>query len=278
MVEILIDSFKDTIKVVPLMFVIFLLTDYLMLRANKDNKLIDKLSKHDYLGGSLLGIIPQCGIPVAMAKLYSNGHITLGMLVAVFISSSDEALIIIGAHPEKLGFMFKLIFAKIIIAIVAGFIINLFIKEKRNRIKSCGINCDCPKCRRNKNVLVHNLIYTAKVIIFLIITVFIINFGVDKLGEESFHAILGKNTYLQPVFASLIGMIPSCFSSLILAEGYIKGAIGVGPLVAGLCANTGYGVLILMKELPLKKTIKIMIIIQAISITIGELIYIFGVR
>ena len=278
MVEILIDSVKDTIKVAPLMFIIFLLVDYLMLRANKDNKLIEKLSKFDYLGGSLLGLIPQCGIPVAMARLYSNGHITLGMLIAVFLSSSDEALIIIGAHPEKLGFMVKLVFAKIFIAIISGFIINLLIKEKRNRIKGCGINCDCPKCRRNKNILVHNLIYTARITIFLIITVFIINVGISKLGEESVHAMLGKNTYLQPVFASLIGMIPSCFSSVVLAEAFIKGAIGVGPLVAGLCANTGYGVLILIKELSLKKAIKIIILIQAISITVGELIYIFGVR
>lgn len=278
MVEILIDSFKDTIKVVPLLFIIFFLVDYMMLRVNKDNKLIERLSKYDYLGGSLLGIIPQCGIPVAMARLYSNGHISLGMLAAVFISSSDEALIIIGAHPDKLGFMFKLIFAKIVIAMVAGFIINLLIKEKRNRIKGCTINCDCPKCKRNKNILTHNLIYTARVTIFLIITVFIINFGVSKLGEESLNVILGKNTYLQPIFASLIGMIPSCLSSVVLAEAFIKGAIGIGPLMAGLCANTGYGILIVIKELPIKKAIKIIILIQGISITVGELIYIFGGR
>ena len=247
MVEILIDSLKDTIKVVPLIFILFLLVDYLMLKVNKDNKLIGKLSKYDYVGGSLLGVIPQCGIPVAMARLYSNGHITLGMLAAVFISSSDEALIIIGAHPEKLGFMFKLIFVKIIIAIGSGFIINLFIKEKRNRIKGCTIDCDCPKCRRSKNILVHNLVYTARITIFLIITVFIINLGISKLGEENLHVLIGKNSYLQPIFASLIGMIPSCFSSVILAQAFIKGAIGAGPLVAGLCANSGYGVLILMK-------------------------------
>jgi len=276
LVEILIDSFKDTIKVVPLIFLIFLLVDYFMLKVNENNKLIEKFSKYDYLGGSLLGIIPQCGVPVAMARLYSNGHITLGMLVAVFISSSDEALIIIGAHPEKLSFMFKLIIFKIFIAIISGFIINLLIVEKRNRIKGCTIDCDCPKCRRRKNIIVNNLIYTARITAFLIITVFIINLGVSKLGEESFHVILGKNTYLQPVFASLIGMIPSCLSSVVLAEAFIKGAIGIGPLVAGLCANTGYGVLILLKEVKLKKAIKIIILIQGISITVGELIYIYG--
>jgi hypothetical protein len=278
LVEILIDSFTDTIKVVPLIFLTFLLVDYIMLKVNENNKLIERFSKYDYLGGSLLGIIPQCGVPVAMARLYSNGHITLGMLVAVFISSSDEALIIIGAHPEKLGFMLKLILVKIFIAIISGFIINLLIKEKRNRIKGCTIDCDCPKCRRRKNIIVNNLIYTARITIFLIITVFIINFGISKFGEESFHVILGKNSYFQPVFASLIGMIPSCLSSVVLAEAFIKGAIGIGPLVAGLCANTGYGVLVLLKEVKFKKAIKIIILIQGISITVGELIYIFGGR
>jgi hypothetical protein len=276
--EILIDSFKDTIKVVPFIFIIFLLVDYLMLRINKDNKIIDKLSKYDYLGGSLLGIIPQCGVPVAMARLYSNGYITLGMLISVFISSSDEALIIIGAHPEKLGFMLKLIFVKLLIAITAGFFINLLIKEKRNRIKGCAINCDCPKCKGHKNILLDTLILTARITVFLIITVFIINFGISKLGEESFHVLLGKNTYLQPVFASLIGMIPSCASSVVLAEAFIKGAIGVGPLVSGLCANTGYGILIVMKELSIKKALTVIILVQGISIAVGELIYIFGGR
>lgn len=66
MVTILIDSFNDTIKIVPLIFIVFLLVDYLMLRINKDNKFIDKLSKYDYLGGSLLGVIPQCGVPVLL--------------------------------------------------------------------------------------------------------------------------------------------------------------------------------------------------------------------
>ncbi|MEG0772691.1 putative manganese transporter [Clostridium sp.] len=276
MVEILIDSIRDTIKVVPLLFLIFLAIDYFMEKANNNNKFIDKISKYDFLGGSLFGIIPQCGIPVAMAKLYSNGHITLGMLIAVFISSSDEALIIIGAHPDKFGFVIGLVVVKIIIAMAAGFTINKLIKEKRNRIRVCDANCDCPMCRKHKNILVHNLIHTGRITVFLIITVFIINFGIEHFGQEAFYGVLGRNSFLQPIYASLIGMIPSCASSLVLAEGFIKGAIGLGPLVAGLCANTGYGILIIAKELPLKKTIKIILIVQGISIVIGEIIYMMG--
>ena len=173
MVEILTDSFTDVIKVAPLMFLIFLLVDWLVTRLNKDNQMLLVLSRYNAVGGGLLGLIPQCGISVAFAKLYSNGYITLGMLIAVFL------------------------------------------------------------------------------------------------------AVVGKNTLLQPVYASLIGMIPSCFSSVFLAESYLKGAIGFGSLLAGLSANTGYGILVIIKELPIKKALAIIFMVQVISILAGGIIEIF---
>ena len=276
MVDILIDSMMDTAKTIPILFIAFLLVDYLMNSLNKDNHLIEKLSKYDCLGGSVLGVIPQCGIPVAMAKLYSGGLISIGMLVAVFISSSDEALIIIGAHPEKLLLMFGIMAFKVILGILCGYAMNLFIKEKNNRFKIYNIACDCDRCKSDKNIFVRNLIYTFKVFVFLAITVFLINLGMKKVGEEGLNTIIGTNSYLQPVYASLIGMIPSCMSSVILAEGFIKGVIGFGPLIAGLCSNTGFGILIIFKELGIKKGFKIALLLQAVSITIGELIYILA--
>lgn len=276
MVEILIDSIMDTIKAAPVIFLIFLLVDLLMNRLNKGDKLMDSFSKYGYFGGAALGAIPQCGISVAFAKLYSNGHITLGMLVAVFISGSDEALIIIGAQPGMLPTALLILGVKVTVAISAGFAVGKLIKEKRNRIKSsCGIGCTCPKCARSGSLIVNNLIHTFKIMLFLILTVFIINLGVERLGGEAFTAVLGKNTFLQPVFASLIGMIPSCFSSVLLAEAYTSNAIGFGALIAGLCANTGYGILIIFQKLSLGRALKIMLIVQTVSIFIGEIIFIF---
>jgi hypothetical protein len=276
MVEILIDSIMDTIKAAPIIFLIFLLVDVVMNRFNNAEKLKDSFSKVDYFGGALLGVIPQCGISIAFANLYSNGYITLGMLVAVFLSGSDEALIILGAYPNMLPTVFLVLAIKVLIAICAGFVVNRFIKEKRNRIRnSCGIGCSCPKCVKSGNIIVDNLIHTAKIMLFLILTVFIINLGLERLGEDAFTSLLGKNTFLQPIYASLIGMIPSCFSSIFIAEAYINNAIGFGALIAGLCANTGYGILIIFRRLSFKKAIKVMVIVQAISIFIGEIIFIF---
>lgn len=278
MVDILIDSMKDTAKTIPILFIAFLLVDYLMNKLNKDNYLIDKLSKYDCMGGSILGVIPQCGIPVAMSKLYSGGLISIGMLMAVFISSSDEALIIIGAHPEKLLLMIEIMISKVILGILCGYTVNFLIKEKNNRFKIYDIACDCDRCKSDKNIFVRNLIYTFKVFIFLAITVFLINLGMEKVGEKGLSTFIGRNSYLQPVYASLIGMIPSCMSSVILAEGFIKGVIGFGPLIAGLCSNTGFGILIIFKELGIKKGLKIAMLLQVISITIGEIIYIMSLH
>ena len=273
MVEILIDSFLDVIKVVPVLFLVILVTNWITVKVKKGTPFFSRLAKLDVPGGALLGIIPQCGISVASAKLYGNGYISLGMLVAVFLVGSDEALIIIGAHPDKLPLMLGIIGIKILVAVGAGFLINLMIKEKRNRLRGCGIDCDCPKCGKHKNIIVNTLVHTLKLTLYLYVTVLIIGTLTDRFGEEGIYSLLGRNSFLQPVVASLIGMIPSCFSSVLIAEGFLKGALGFGSMLAGLLANTGFGILVLFRELPLKKTLLIILLLQAISILVGEIFY-----
>jgi hypothetical protein len=274
LVEILTDSFQDVITVVPVLFLVILLVNWITGKLNKGTHYFSQLARLDVVGGALLGIIPQCGISVALAKLYCNGYLSLGMLMAVFLAGSDEALIVIGAHPDKLPLMLEIIGLKVLIATGAGWLINRAIKEKRNRLRGCGIDCDCPKCGKHENILVNSLIHTLKLTIFLYVTVLLIEIGVDRFGEKGFYAILGGNTFLQPVVASLIGMIPSCFSSVFIAEGFLKGALGFGSMMAGLLANTGFGILVLFKELSLKKTLWIILLLQAISILVGELFHV----
>ena len=273
MVEILIDSFQDVIKIVPVLFLIILLTNWMTGKLDKGTPFFSRLARLDVPGGAILGIIPQCGISVAFAKLYGNGYISLGMLMAVFLAGSDEALIVIGAHPDKLPLMLGIIVLKVLVAIGAGFIINLTIKEKRNRLKGCGIDCDCPKCGKHKNIVVNSLVHTLKLTLFLYVTVVMIDALANQVGEDRLYAMMGGNTFLQPILASLIGMIPSCFSSVLIAEGFIKGVLGFGSLISGLLANTGFGILVLFRELPLKKTLLILLLLQGISILVGELFY-----
>ena len=276
MVEILIDSFQDVIKVVPVLFLVILLTNWITIKVKKGTPFFSRLAKLDVPGGALLGIIPQCGISVAFAKLYGNGYISLGMLIAVFLAGSDEALIIIGAHPDKLSLMLVIIGIKILVGIGAGWLINLAIKEKRNRLKGCGIDCDCPKCGKHKNIIVSSLVHTLKLTLYLYVTVLIIGTLANRFGEEGIYSLLGPNSFLQPVVASLIGMIPSCFSSVLIAEGFLKGALGFGSMISGLLANTGFGILVLFHELSIKKTLLIILFLQAISILVGEIFYLIS--
>ncbi|MDR3540430.1 MAG: putative manganese transporter [Desulfosporosinus sp.] len=273
MVEILTDSFNDVIQIVPVLFLIILLTNWITVKVGKGTPFFSRAARLDVPGGALLGIIPQCGISVAFAKLYENGYISLGMLMAIFLAGSDEALIVIGAHPDKLLMMLEIIGIKVLVGTGAGWLINLVIKEKCNRLKGCGIDCDCPKCGKHKNILVNSLVHTLKLTLFLYVTVFIIALGAERFGEEGIYSLLGRNAFLQPILASLIGMIPSCFSSVLIAEGFLKGALGFGSMIAGLLANTGFGILVLFKELPLKKTLSIILLLQVISILVGELFH-----
>lgn len=273
MVEILIDSIKDVVRTVPLLFTAFLLVDFVIYRMNSGNKLVEKLSRYDCLGGGLLGIIPQCGISVAFARLYSNGYITLGMLMAVFLAGSDEALIILGVHPERLGLVAGLVFLKLVVAVTAGYTINILIMEKRNRIKGCAVDCKCPKCTRSVNIWHESIKHTVEVTLFLVLTVFLLNLGLEKIGEEAFYGLLGKNGFMQPVYAALVGAIPSCMSSVVLAEAYMKGAISLGSLAAGLCANTGYGILVVLKELRGIRLLRVLLLLFSISILTGEIIH-----
>lgn len=273
MVEILIDSLQDVIQAVPVLFVAILLADWITLKVKNGTPLFSRLSKLDVIGGALLGIIPQCGISVAFSELYANGFITLGMLMAVYLACSDEALIIIVANPGKIPLILGIILIKLLVGIGAGFLINLLIREKRNRFKGCDLGCGCPKCRTHENIIVNSLVQTIKLALFLYLIVALIALGIDRLGEARFYALLGRDTFFQPVLAALIGMIPSCFSSVLLAESFLKGALSFGSVIAGLLANTGFGILVLFRELPLKKTLWITLLLLAISILVGEIFF-----
>lgn len=271
--KVLVGSLKDVLKITPYIFLIFLVVDFLMGKVNLS--IFKTKNKLDVVGGGIIGIVPQCAIPVAFSRLYMQGYVSLGMIIALFISSSDEAMVIIGAHPDKLSFVMKIILLKILLGILIGFLINMFMKDDKNNYGKSNPSMAC-NCSYSDNIFIHNLIHTLKIAFYLYITVFIFNFTLKTIGKDTLSLFLGKNTFLQPIYASLIGIIPSCLSSVVLAEGYIKGVITFGSLIAGLCANTGFGILIIFKELSLKVAVKIFAILIFASMIIGETIYLIG--
>lgn len=247
--EICLDTLMDCIKLFPFLFLAFLLMEALEHHAgSKINKALASSGKAGPVIGSLLGCVPQCGFSVFGANLYSGGVIGAGTLIAVFLSTSDEAVIIMLSHPEKKYEILKLIAVKVLIGIVFGYIITLLEKIKPAPRKHVEDLCKECGCDEEDGILKPAVHHTLKIYSFLIVIIFTLNLVVELLGTERLSAILLGNSVFQPLVAALIGLIPNCASSIILTELYLEGAISFASVIAGLCTGAGAGLLVLFRE------------------------------
>ena len=249
--HILGNALIDTIKALPFLFIAFLLIEYLEHKSEgKIQHLFTRAGSAGPLIGTVLGCIPQCGFSVMSANLYSSGIITLGTLIAVFLSTSDEAIILLATAPNGISEIFKLIITKIVIALIFGYTIYLIERKKHNHHHHSHDLCehDHCGCDENSGVLRPAIIHTTKVFGFLFLFTFLIELVVNFVGMEKLSVILLSESAFQPLLSALIGFIPNCASSVLLTQLYVGGALSFGSLIAGLCANAGTGILILFRD------------------------------
>ncbi len=250
--DVLTDAVIDTLKTLPFLFIAFLLIEFLEHRAqDKIRNLFTRVGTAGPAVGTVLGCIPQCGFSVMSANLYSSGIITLGTLIAVFLATSDEAIILL-ATAHNGGFeIFRLLIAKIIIALFFGYLIY-FIEKKKQKHHHHHSHDLCEHdhcgCEENGKILRPALIHTSKVFGFLLLFTVIIDLAVLFIGTNSFSRILLSDSVFQPLLSALIGFIPNCASSVLLTQLYIEGTLTFGSLIAGLCTNAGAGLLILFRD------------------------------
>lgn len=274
MFEVLLDTLIDSLRILPFLFITYLIIEYIGHRSS--HKLISGLRKYGVLGGAMLGSFPQCGFSVAAANLYTNRVISVGTLIAVFISTSDEAIPVILANSGSFTAVAKLVAVKIVIAVVAGLVADFFfskyleIKDTSNSNHNHHHFHEC-----HGNILSSALRHTVHIFIFMVITIFLMNMAIYLIGEENLSKVLLTNSILQPAVAALLGFIPNCASSIIITQLYIAGSLSFGSAVAGLCTGAGVGLIVLFKEnRNVKENIKIMLYIYIISILAGSLIQI----
>ncbi len=251
--DVLTDAVIDTLKTLPFLFIAFLLIEFLEHRAqDKIRNLFTRVGTAGPAVGTVLGCIPQCGFSVMSANLYSSGIITLGTLIAVFLATSDEAIILL-ATAHNGGFeIFRLLITKIIIALFFGYLIYFIEKKKHNHHHHHHSHDLCEHdhcgCEENGKILRPALIHTSKVFGFLLLFTVIIDLAVLFIGTNSFSRILLSDSVFQPLLSALIGFIPNCASSVLLTQLYIEGTLTFGSLIAGLCTNAGAGLLILFRD------------------------------
>ena len=289
MLEVIKDTLLDGVKLLPFLFIAYLIMEYIEHKmGEKSKELIRKSDKFGPIIGGILGVFPQCGFSVSATNLYAGRVITLGTLIAVYLSTSDEMLPIFISEAVSPVIILKILGIKLLIGVIAGFIIDFFIrlkndKEVNNHIshsenhlhnetgEAIGHLCEDEHCHCEKDGIFKSAIkHTINIFLFILLVTFIINIVVHFIGEEAIGNILYNKPIIGPIIAALIGLIPNCAASVILTNMYLQNVISVSSLIAGLLTGAGVGLAVLFKtNKGIKNNLKIMTLLYIIGVASG---------
>ena len=274
MKEVILDTIVDSLKLIPFLLVAFLIIELLEHKLNNKTKhIITKSKKVGPIIGSLLGVIPQCGFSVMATNLYITRIITLGTLISIYLSTSDEMLIIMISEKVEISLILKILLIKIFFGIVYGLIIDKIINKKKKDKETNYELCDEEHCDCNHSILLSAIKHTLHITLFIFIITLIINTIFTLLGDNYLSKILLNNSILSPFITSLIGLIPNCAASVILTELYLNSTISLGALIGGLLTSSGSSLLVLIKNNKNKKeNLSIILLLYTLGVLSGIII------
>lgn len=283
MLEVVLDTLKDSIKLLPFLFVAYLMMEYIEHKtSNKTKQIVQKSGKFGPALGSILGIFPQCGFSAMAANLYAGRIITLGTLIAIFLSTSDEMLPILLSEAVPAQVIVKILAVKLLMGMLAGFIIDFVVrkfikKEEKNKITEV---CEHEHCHCEEGSIVKSsLKHTISVFLYILFISFILNTIIYLIGEDNLANIVLNKPVLGPILAGFIGLIPNCASSVLLTQLYLSGVISVSTMLAGLLVGAGVGILILCKvNKNRKENASIIGLLYVIGVVAGIVLEICGLQ
>ena len=283
MIEIIEETLIDSIKLLPFLFITYLIMEYIEHKtSDKLKNTIKKSGKYGPVIGGLLGTIPQCGFSVAATNLYATRIITLGTLISVYLATSDEMIPILLSEGAPITTILLILGIKLVIAIIAGFIIDFIIrrKNKENDEEERIIDlCEKEHCHCEHGIFKSALKHTLNIFVFIIIITFIINILIHFIGEDNIANFVRINPILGPVLAGIIGLIPNCASSVILTQLYVENVIPVATMISGLLAGTGIGLAVLFKmNKGIKENLKITALMYVIGVISGIILQLIGIQ
>ncbi len=276
MLDIIIDTLIDCLKILPFLFIAFLLMEYFEHKIkSKSRKKIEKAGKFGPLFGGILGAIPQCGFSVLATNLYTTRIITIGTLISIYLSTSDEMLLILISEKVDTSIIIKILLFKVIIGILAGFVIDLLIRKKKDE-KVVKEFCKHSHCDCEHSLLKSTIKHTINIFVFIFITSVILHLGMHYFGEKIIEKVFLKESIFGPFIASIIGLIPNCASSVILTKLFASSIITLPSLIAGLLTGSGVAILILFKiNKNIKENISILITLYLIGSITGVVLSLF---
>lgn len=307
--HVLEHSVEDTLYLIPFLFVTYLAMEWLEHKAgDKAEEAVRRAGAAGPVVGALVGIVPQCGFSAAAATLWAGRVITLGTLFAVFLSTSDEMLPIFLAEQVAPVTILKIMGVKLMIGMVMGFVVDAAIRlARRDREKlrihelcerdRCHCNGDCETCeqqpelaydfehdeehehhREGGSILRSALKHTVQVTVFIFIITLVLDGALELVGEDALEAFLGSNPVLSVLGSALVGLIPNCAASVVIAQLYVEGALGAGAMMAGLLVSAGVGLLVLFRtNRGLRQNLIVLAGLWATGVFWGLIIFAFGI-
>lgn len=278
--EVLLDGFLDTLTVIPFLFLTYLFMEYIEHKASE--KSLAFMKKSGALGplvGGALGAAPQCAFSAVASNLYTGRVITLGTLISVFLSTSDEMLPILIAGNANVGKILIILAYKVAVGIIIGFLIDIIIRFFFKRKTEIDIDriCENDNCHCEKGILYSSLHHTLTITVFIFAVTLVINSLIFFIGTERLSELGSSAFGLSHLLFAVLGLIPGCATSVAISTLGVKGIISTGAMLAGLFPSAGVGIIILWRLNPNKKeNLLIMLILVSAGFAFGMLADLIG--
>lgn len=274
LLHVLEHSFIDTLKLVPFLFMTYLVMEYIEHKtSDKVKEAIHKSGKWGPLFGSILGAVPQCGFSASAAGLYAGRVISLGTLIAIFLSTSDEMLPILISEAVDVRVILQILGVKILVGMIAGFLIDFVMhigkKFKEEPMKIHDM-CEHGHCHCEKSIWKSAIKHTLQIVFFILVVNLLLNGVIEYVGEDSLANLFFTKPVIGELLAGLVGLIPNCASSVVITQLYLENVIGYGAMMSGLLVGSGVGVLVLFRaNESFKENLKILALLYGIGVGCG---------
>jgi len=277
----------EALKLLPFLFLTYLAMEFLEHKTGEKTKhIVKKAGKWGPVIGGIAGAVPQCGFSAAASNLYAGRVITLGTLIAIYLSTSDEMLPIMISAQAPMELIGAILLAKVIIGVIAGFVIDFVMSRKEEKQghdhehdhdhEHIHELCEHEHCNCEQGIVRSAIKHTLQITFFIILITFALHLALEFVGEDVLANLILNKPVLGPMLAGIVGLIPNCASSVVITQLYLEGAMGMGAMMAGLLVGSGVGLLVLFRvNHDKKENFKILGLLYGIGVVAGMVMDLF---
>lgn len=271
----MIEFIQETLLLLPFLFVTYLVLEAVEAKAGGAlEKFLERARSIGPAAGAAAGAIPQCGVSAAAASFYAGGVITVGTLLAVFLSTSDELIPVLLSARVPAALMVKIVGIKVVCALGIGFLIDGILAATRHMRRKVSVHELCKHshcgCHEHKGIFIPALIHTAEIFVFIVLISGAIELCMHCFGEDCLNSLRLNRPFLGELLAGVLGLIPNCAVSVAGAKLYLSGAMSSGALMASSFTGSGLGLLVLFRtNRNLKENLAILGTIYVLGVLLG---------